>query len=272
MGMPLPSASFPSSMAAANSQAVPESAEAARLMALQVAQERRLIDEEIQTHLSVLQEQGATMTTPLVDAQGFPLASTDVVAVRTSRSRIIALRNDREGLEGRMRDLLEVALAKNEAQEAAASPSAASAAQVNGGEIDSTTTQTAWARVNGRNEGLSMLIDTQEGSPEDWRQVGGMQTFAKINSVAESSPAQLADLKTGDELLTFGDLDATSAHRSTSRKDLGNLPSAVVEGREISLVVLRTTNTGQTSIKRLRLTPASGWGGRGLLGCHIVPL
>lgn len=270
--MPLPSASFPSSLADTAPQTMPESAEAARLMALQVAQERRAIDEEIQSHLAVLQEQGATMTTPLVDSQGFPLASTDVVAVRTARSRIIALRNDREALEGRMRDLLEVALAKNDAQETSASPSAATASQSNGRANDAATTQTAWARVNGRDDGLSMLVDTQEGSSEDWRQVGGMQAFAKINSVSESSPAQLADLKTGDEVLAFGNLDATSAHRSASRKDLGNLPSAVVEGREIALVVLRRADTGQTSVKRLRLTPASGWGGRGLLGCHIVPL
>jgi 26S proteasome non-ATPase regulatory subunit 9 len=269
MGMPLPSASFPSSNA--TSDEMPKTAEGARIMALQVAQERRLIDEEIQSLLAVLQEQGATMTTPLVDSQGFPLATTDVVAVRTSRSRIIALRNDREALEGKMRNLLEVALAKNDAQEVALPSSASSAPQSNGS--DSGATQRAWARVNGRDDSLTMIVDTQEGNAEDWSQVGGMQVFAKVNTVAESSPAKRAGLEMGDEILAFGDLDATSAHRSVSRKDLANLPSAVQEGREIALVVLRpNASTGQTSIKRLRLTPASGWGGRGLLGCHIVPL
>lgn len=265
MGMPLPSASFPDSNGP--SDKMPTSAEGARLMALQVAQERRLIDEEIQSHLTTLQQQGATMTTPLLDSQGFPLATTDVVAVRTARSRIIALRNDREALEGKMRDLLEVALAKNDAQEVAL-PSAAIVTQAT-----DTTTQRAWGRVNGRSDGLSMMVDTQEGSTEDWTQVGGMQVFAKVNTVAESSPAKSAGLEIGDEILAFGDLDATSAHRSMNRKDLGNLPSAVHEGREISLLVVRpNTSTGRTSIKRLRLTPTSGWGGRGLLGCHIVPL
>lgn len=39
------------------------------------------------------------------------------------------------------------------------------------------------------------------------------------------------------------------------------------QGREIDVVVLRE------EVKvRLRLTPQTGWGGRGMLGCHLLPL
>lgn len=272
--MPFPSESFSSSVLLSGE--MPTTAEGARSMALRLAQERRRVDEEIQSNLSVLQDQEATMSSPLIDSQGFPLATTDVVAVRIARSRIIALKNDRGALESKMRDLLEIALAKNEAQ-VAATPSSSSIPANRGQEsaFSSTTsasTVQAWGRVNGRSNGLSMMVDTLDGNVSDWTQVGGMQAFAKINTIAESSPAKRADLRIGDEILTFGDLDVITAHRNVNRKDLGNLPSAVQEGKEVSLVILRQGENGQKAIKRLRLTPTSGWGGRGLLGCHIVPL
>ena len=39
------------------------------------------------------------------------------------------------------------------------------------------------------------------------------------------------------------------------------------QGREIDVIVLR-----EEARVTLRLTPRSGWGGRGLLGCHLLPL
>lgn len=278
--MPLPSKSFSSSGLLITAE-MPTTAEGARSMALRLAQERRHVDEEIQSNLSVLQEQEATMTSPLIDSQGFPLATTDIVAVRTARSRIIALKNDREALENKMRDLLEIELAKNDDVQVTATSLASSAAAGSAStnhpsdtptSTASASTGQAWGRLNGRNDGLSMMVDTVEGTMRDWTQVGGMQAFAKINTVAEASPAQRADLRIGDEVLTFGELDAVTAHRNVARKDLANLPSAVQEGKEVSLVILRQGQNGQKAIKRLQLTPASGWGGRGLLGCHIVPM
>lgn len=262
MGMPLPSQEF---------SGTSMSAEEARLKGLQLAQDRKVIDEEIHSNIKVLQEQGATMTSPLVDAQGFPVATTDIVAVRTARSRINALRNDREAIEKRMRDVLEIALAKKEEQQRASSIQGA-AADGNLSSQNLSGVSQAWARTDGRREGLSMMVETQEGNVDDWRQVGGMVAFARVNSVADSSPAQTADLRVEDEVLTFGDLDGTTAHQSVARKDLRNLPSVVQEGKEISLTVLRKDANGQRAIKRLRLTPLSNWGGRGLLGCHLIPI
>lgn len=39
------------------------------------------------------------------------------------------------------------------------------------------------------------------------------------------------------------------------------------QGREIDVVVLR----GEERVG-LRLVPRSGWGGRGMLGCHLLPI
>ena len=39
------------------------------------------------------------------------------------------------------------------------------------------------------------------------------------------------------------------------------------EGRAIDVVVLR-----EEVRVSIRLTPRSGWGGRGTLGCHLLPL
>lgn len=268
MGMPLPSKSFANT---AMTGAIPQNAEDARTLGLQLALERKTIDDEIQSHVKTLREQNATMTSPLIDAQGFPVATTDIVAVRVARSRIIALRNDREGLEQRIQEVLEVALA-NRGQERETA-SAAIVPDLNSNVLDTLPTNgRAWARMDGRRDGLSMLVDTQTGDASDWRSVGGLEAFAKVNAVAESSPAQSADLFVEDEILEFGGLDGTTSHQSNARKDLRNLPSVVQEGKEISIVVLRKDAGGHRTIKRLRLTPMSGWGGRGLLGCHLIPI
>jgi 26S proteasome non-ATPase regulatory subunit 9 len=41
----------------------------------------------------------------------------------------------------------------------------------------------------------------------------------------------------------------------------------VSEGRVIDVVVLRVEEHVE-----LKLTPRNGWGGRGMLGCHLLPL
>lgn len=52
------------------------------------------IETEIQSQISILQANNIDMTTPLVDAEGFPRTDIDIYAVRRARVRIIELRND----------------------------------------------------------------------------------------------------------------------------------------------------------------------------------
>ncbi|KAH8104722.1 hypothetical protein BXZ70DRAFT_611781 [Cristinia sonorae] len=52
------------------------------------------IEAEIQVQHEILKSNNADLSTPLVDAEGFPRADIDVWAVRTARVRVIELRND----------------------------------------------------------------------------------------------------------------------------------------------------------------------------------
>ncbi|GHJ90308.1 hypothetical protein NliqN6_6710 [Naganishia liquefaciens] len=85
--------------------------------------------------------------------------------------------------------------------------------------------------------------------------------LAKVNSVAPGSPAAQAGLERNDFILEFGHLDGDN-----SLADVGQLV-AESEGVELRIVVRRGTE-----IIPLNLTPRPGWGGRGMLGCHILPI
>lgn len=258
------------------------SADEARDQARQLSEQRAAIDTELHSLAEVLSTNNATMSSSLVDHEGFPLANVDIVAIRTARARIIALRNDREAVEKRMRDLVNVALARPAPQtngtgtQTPLTHSLARETNDVGTATHGSNVGTAMAHVPGSQGHLSVSVPVQNGSTAEWNSVGGLQPFAKVNTVSEGSPAHQAGLQAGDEILQFGDIVASTAHLSASQADLGNLPSAVREGAEVTVVVLRrgTDNTppSTTSVRRLRLTPSSGWGGRGLLGCHLLAI
>ncbi|KAH7922944.1 hypothetical protein BV22DRAFT_1069561 [Leucogyrophana mollusca] len=91
-----------------------------------------------------------------------------------------------------------------------------------------------------------------------------LKPFAKVNGVAPSSPASEADLRREDLIVKFGHLTQAS-FTTSSLQPLADLVSAN-ENRELQVEVLRSDET-----ITLKFTPRTGWGGRGLLGCHIVP-
>ncbi|KAI8374233.1 uncharacterized protein BYT42DRAFT_500023 [Radiomyces spectabilis] len=88
--------------------------------------------------------------------------------------------------------------------------------------------------------------------------------FAKVNGVAPDSPADTAGLRRGDSIVRFGHVHA---HNSEGLQALNQLVRQS-EGAPIEVVVLRS----DAQRVSLTLTPQSGWGGRGTLGCHIVPI
>ncbi|KDQ62342.1 hypothetical protein JAAARDRAFT_76237 [Jaapia argillacea MUCL 33604] len=88
--------------------------------------------------------------------------------------------------------------------------------------------------------------------------------FARVDSVASGSPAASAGLQTEDLIVKFGHLNVTS-FPGTSLQPLAELV-ALSENRELRVTVLRSNET-----VALAFTPRKGWGGRGMLGCHIVP-
>jgi len=93
-----------------------------------------------------------------------------------------------------------------------------------------------------------------------------LDVFAKVNAIAPGSPAASAGLQRDDLIEKFGPLTASSFATPSSLQPLADLVAAN-ENRPITIRILR--GSGQPIF--LTLTPTQGWGGRGMLGCHIVP-
>jgi 26S proteasome non-ATPase regulatory subunit 9 len=108
--------------------------------------------------------------------------------------------------------------------------------------------------------------------------------FAKVNTVVPGSPAESAGLKAGDLIRNFGYVNNTN---NDGLKRVGEC----VQGNEgVSLddayyfhqtdflqqnVLVKVSRPSDGSDRRqelqLTLTPRRDWGGRGMLGCHILP-
>lgn len=90
-----------------------------------------------------------------------------------------------------------------------------------------------------------------------------LQPFAKVNAVSPDSPASDAGLQRNDLVLQFGSV--TSDNHQQLRA-LTNVVQTHLD-QPLEIKVLRAN---QQLV--LSLTPRNGWGGRGALGCHILPL
>ncbi|KAJ1599224.1 hypothetical protein NDA14_004671 [Ustilago hordei] len=95
-----------------------------------------------------------------------------------------------------------------------------------------------------------------------------LRAFAIVNSVADNSPAQTAGLEAGDQILKFSRVTAEDPEGLGALAALA-APGVVVDGAGIELLVQRE---GVADTVVLTLIPRAGWGGRGLLGCHLLPL
>ncbi|KAL6869181.1 putative 26S proteasome regulatory subunit [Amphichorda felina] len=127
------------------------------------------IEAELKALGGVLDSHGVNMETPLLTRDGYPRADIDVAQIRTTRARIIRLRNDYKDLMAAIEKFLHQHFATlQDAPEPL--PSAAAPAPV--------------------------LPDSQ---PEI---LDG--PFARVNTVAVGSPAESAGLKPGDEIRNFG--------------------------------------------------------------------
>jgi 26S proteasome non-ATPase regulatory subunit 9 len=207
---------------------------AAHLSFAQLQQKKDDLEAELKALGGVLDSHRVTMDTPLVTRDGFPRSDIDVAQVRTTRARIIRLRNDYKELmvliEKHLHDHF-ASLAEN--------------------------SENSVPIVNGSG---SMLPDSE---PETLP-----PTFARVNTVADDSPAYRAGLKAGDEIRTFGYVNHSNndSLRKVAECVQGN------EGSDILIKVSRALNATRREELQLTLTPTRNWGGRGMLGCHILPL
>lgn len=109
--------------------------------------------------------------------------------------------------------------------------------------------------------------------------------FAKVNSVVPGSPAETAGLKPGDLIRNFGYVnignhdglkrvaECVQGSEGVRLSSTYNQQDANLSKQNVLVKVSRPTAGGQSRQElELTLTPRRDWGGRGLLGCHILPL
>lgn len=192
------------------------------------------IEAELKALGGVLDSHGVDMNTSLLTNDGFPRADIDVAQIRTTRARIIRLRNDYTALMTRIEKFLHDHFASLDENES--------------------------APVASTSNSQGILLDSVS-TPLD-------PPFAKINTVAAGSPAESAGLKPGDEIRNFGYVNRANHDnlRKVAECVQGN------EGNNVFIKVSRPDGVAERQELRLTLTPRKDWGGRGLLGCHILPL
>lgn len=195
--------------------------------------EKDRVEAELKALGQVLDSHGIRMSTGLTTLDGFPRSDIDVAQIRTTRARIIWLKNDYKDLMSR----IEKGLHEHHARlaEQANNPAAASQTQ---------------PEVNAPPATLEA-------------------PFAKVNSVVAGSPAETAGLRVGDTITKFGWIDWTNHERLSRVAEVVSQN----EGVPITVKALRpNVSGGPAESVQMQLTPRRNWGGRGLLGCHLLPM
>lgn len=200
------------------------------------------VEAELRALSGVLDSHGVDMHTSLLTPDGFPRADIDVAQIRTARARIIHLRNDYKDLMARIE--------KHIHEHFASLAEGAADAEV--------TPASSSADAASREEpALRDYVPERLGDP-----------FAKINTVAPGSPAASAGLQPGDLIRNFGYVDA--ANHDQLKKVAECVQASA--GQNVIVKISRPIAAPSQRELQLTLVPRQGWGGRGLLGCHILPL
>jgi len=186
------------------------------------------------------------MQTPLTTFDGYPRPDLDIAQIRTTRAKIIHLKNDYKSLMAK----IEEGLHKHWA--------------------NAPTEQAPEPRTSAQPVTSSHASSTVAQAPTAVSSTAGIEApFAKVNTVVPSSPADEAGLRAGDKITKFGHVNWMNHEK------LSKVAQVVQqnEGREITIKVLRSAEVGGGSqTLDLNLVPRHNWGGRGMLGCHLLPL
>ncbi|KAF8427527.1 26S proteasome non-ATPase regulatory subunit 9 [Tirmania nivea] len=220
MDIHFPTVDNPSNSNGLNNNAVPTTKEEL----LELINKKDIVEGELRTLGAVLDSHKVNMNTSLTTFDGYPRDDIDVAQIRTTRARIIHLRNDHKALLSQIEKGLH---ALHSSLPPAPAP--------------------------------ETLPQARPPSPLAAPDI----PFAEIDMVALGSPAATAGLRLGDKVKRFGACHALN-HDGLKKvaEVVGNN-----EGRGLKVVVERGAEEVEVTV-----TPARGWGGRGLLGCHLKPL
>ncbi|ROV97610.1 hypothetical protein VSDG_04532 [Cytospora chrysosperma] len=217
----------------------------AHLTFAELQRRKENMEEELKALSSVLDSHGVDMNTSLLTADGFPRSDLDVAQIRTTRARIIHLRNDYKDLMGKIEKHLHEHFAS---------------LMANATDDDDLPTTAGGGSSNNN--------ASQDPALRDYAPERLDEPFARVNTVAPGSPADAAGLQPGDLIRNFGYVNA-------SNHDGLKKVAECVQGSEGRDVAVKVSRPGAAPSQRellLTLVPRSGWGGRGLLGCHVLPL
>lgn len=142
-------------------------------------------------------QHNVNMNTALTTFDGYPRADIDVAQIRTTRARIVRLKNDHKALMAKLDVVVQEAFAKGAQQSSSAAVPSTSEAQPT--------------------RSLATPVPTMEAP------------FAKVNTVVPNSPAESAGLKAGDRITKFGSANFTNHER------LAKVAQVVQQSENVSL-------------------------------------
>jgi 26S proteasome regulatory subunit N4 len=127
------------------------------------------------------------MNTSLTTFDGYPRADIDVAQIRTTRSRIIRLKNDHKALMRKLEEAVHEQFASGKAPEAVADTAGTSGPAIHESSSGAPTTS-------------APVIEPP---------------FAKVNTIVPNSPAEQAGLMVGDKVTRFGSVNWANHERLT---------------------------------------------------------
>ncbi|KLJ09970.1 hypothetical protein EMPG_14621 [Blastomyces silverae] len=245
MGIPMDDIHTPTVGSGPTSAPARNGRELSSLSLNELSDEKARLEAELKELSGVLDSHGVNMSTSLTTFDGYPRDDLDIAQIRTTRARIIHLRNDYKDVMARAEQSVHDRFAQLHHQQNANCPPT------------TTTTTTA----------PSTSTSTIEDSATSSAQAGIIETpFAKISTVADGSPAAQAGIKVGDAIRSVGHVNWTNHENLTKVAEVVQQN----EGSAILFKLVRKYESGETKDLTVQLTPRRNWGGRGLLGCHIA--
>ncbi|PGH04696.1 26S proteasome non-ATPase regulatory subunit 9 [Blastomyces parvus] len=242
MGIPMDNIHTPTVASGPTSGPARNGRELSSLSLNELREEKVRLEAELKELSAVLDSHGVNMSTSLTTFDGYPRDDLDIAQIRTTRARIIYLRNDYKDLMGRIEQRVHDRFAQLQEQQ-----------QQNTNCPPTTTTSST---------------STSTTSPSTSSTPAGLieTPFAKVNRVIDGSPAAQAGIKEGDTIRSVGHVNWMNHEELSKVLDVVHQN----EGKPVLVKLVRKDESGERKDLTVQLIPRQNWGGRGSLGCFIT--